>query len=152
FDWAQVVARKDRIVRATGTADAVAHFERQGIAYLSGEATFEDAHHVRVGGRVLSGHRFLIATGSRPARPRIPGIDTTQPITSVEAIRLPALPKSLLVLGGGPVGCEFAHLFSTFGVRVTLLHHGPALLPREEPELSRLVQEALAEVGVAVET
>ena len=63
-----------------------------------------------------------------------------QPITSVEAVSLPKLPASLIILGGGPVGCEFAHLFSTFGVKVMLLHKGETLLPREEPELARLVQ------------
>jgi pyruvate/2-oxoglutarate dehydrogenase complex dihydrolipoamide dehydrogenase (E3) component len=151
-DWSRVVARKERIVQATGTAEAAARLEKRGIIYLHAEATLEDARHVRVDGRILSGERILIATGSRPARPAFPGFDEVQPITSAQAVQLPSLPASLIILGGGPVGCEFAHLFSTFGVRVTLLHHGKVLLPREEPELSLLVREVLVENGVTVET
>src|SRR5262249_44593485 len=75
-----------------------------------------------------------------------------QPITSVEAVSLPALPSRLVILGGGPVGCEFAQLFSAFGVKVVLLHRGEELLPREEAELGRVVREALEENGVTVLT
>jgi len=152
FDWARVMARKEDVIRRTGAAQAAEEYERQGIALFRGEASFEDQHHVRVGGRVLRGERILIATGSRPARPEIPGLDEARPITSVEAVSLPTLPASLVILGGGPVGCEFAQLFSTFGVKVLLLHKGETLLPREEPELSRVVQDALEANGVTALT
>jgi pyruvate/2-oxoglutarate dehydrogenase complex dihydrolipoamide dehydrogenase (E3) component len=152
FDWARIMARKEDVIRRTGSEKAGEGLERQGIVLLKGEAAFEDEHHVRVGGRVLRGERILIATGSRPALPDIPGLEEAVPITSVEAVSLSALPASLIVLGGGPVGCELAQLFSTFGVKVVLVHRGEALLPREEPELARIVQEALEENGVTVLT
>jgi pyruvate/2-oxoglutarate dehydrogenase complex dihydrolipoamide dehydrogenase (E3) component len=152
FDWARVMARKEDIVRRTGADEAAAAYERQGVALFRGEASFEDASHVRVGGRVLRGERVLIATGSRPALPDIPGLEEVKPMTSVEAVSLPALPARLVILGGGPVGCEFAQLFSTFGVKVVLLHRGEELLPREEAELGRVVREALEENGVTVLT
>ena len=152
FDWAAVMGRKDDIIRRTGADEAAAAYERQGIALFRGEASFEDDHHVRVGGRVLRGERILIATGSRPARPDIPGLAGAAPITSEEAVSLPHLPASLVILGGGPVGCEFAQLFSAFGVKVVLLHRGEEVLPREEAELGRFVHEALEENGVTVLT
>ena len=148
FDWAKVMARKQDIIRQTGVAGAAETFERQGIALFQGEASFQDEHSLRVAGQVLRGERILIASGSQPARPDIPGLDEVKPITSAEAVSLAKLPASMIIIGGGPVGCEFAQLFSTFGVKVVLLHKGEALLPREEPELSRVVQDALEENGV----
>jgi pyruvate/2-oxoglutarate dehydrogenase complex dihydrolipoamide dehydrogenase (E3) component len=150
LDWARVVARMGDIVRQTGAAAAEERYRKQGIALYKGVASFEDEHHLRVNGRLLWGDRFLIATGSQPARPAIDGLAEVKPITSVEAVRLPRLPASLVILGGGPVGCEFAQLFSTFGVRVTVLQKANALLPREEPELSQEVQEALEQNGASV--
>jgi pyruvate/2-oxoglutarate dehydrogenase complex dihydrolipoamide dehydrogenase (E3) component len=150
FDWSKVMARKEDIVRQTGVAGAAENLERQGIALFQEKASFEDEHSLRVAGQVLRGERILIATGSQPARPDIPGLDVAKPITSVEALSLPKLPASLIIIGGGPVGCEFAQLFSTFGVKVMLLHKGETLLPREEPELSRVVEDALEENGVTL--
>jgi dihydrolipoamide dehydrogenase len=152
FDWAKVMARKEDIVRQTGAAGAAEKFARQGIALFQGAASFQDEHSVRVAGQVLRGERILIATGSQPARPDIPGLDEVKAITSLEALSLAKLPASMIIIGGGPVGCEFAQLFSTFGVKVVLLHKGEALLPREESELSRVVQDALEENGVIVRT
>ena len=150
FNWAKVMARKEEIIRQTGVAAAAGNLSRQGIALFQEQASFEDEHSLRVAGQVLRGERILIATGSQPARPDIPGLDEVQPITSVEALSLPKLPARLIIIGGGPVGCEFAQLFSTFGVNVMLLHKGQTLLPREEPELSRVVEDALEENGVTL--
>jgi mercuric reductase len=149
FDWAKVMARKEDIVRQTGGGPGAAgKLEQLGIALFRGKASFQDDHSISVAGQVLRGERVLIATGSLPARPDIPGLDEVKPISSVEAVSLPNLPASMIIIGGGPVGCEFAHLFSTFGVKVLLVHKGETLLPREEPELSRVVQDALEENGV----
>jgi pyruvate/2-oxoglutarate dehydrogenase complex dihydrolipoamide dehydrogenase (E3) component len=150
FDWTKVMARKEDIVRQTGAAGAVEKLERHGIAMFQGHASFQDERSISVAGQVLRGERLLIATGSQPARLDIPGLDEVKPITSVDAVSLPKLPASMIIIGGGPVGCEFAQLFSTFGVNVVLLHKGETLLPREEPELSQVAQDALTENGVIV--
>src|SRR5262249_6185172 len=144
-----VMARKEDIVRQTGAGQKDAEkLERLGIVLFRGKAIFQDEHSISVAGQVLRGERILIATGSQPARLDVPGVDEMSPITSVEAGSLPKLPASMIIIGGGPVGCEFAHLFSTFGVKVTLVHKGETLLPREEPELSLVVQDALKANGV----
>jgi pyruvate/2-oxoglutarate dehydrogenase complex dihydrolipoamide dehydrogenase (E3) component len=151
FDWAKVMARKEEIVRQTGGGPKAAEkLEELDIALFRGKASFQDEHSISVAGQVLRGERILIATGSLPARPDIPGLDQVKPISSVEAVSLPKLPASMIIIGGGPVGCEFAHLFSTFGVKVVLVYKGETLLPREEPELSRVVQDTLAENGVTL--
>jgi pyruvate/2-oxoglutarate dehydrogenase complex dihydrolipoamide dehydrogenase (E3) component len=150
FDWAQVMARKDEIVRQTGVATAEESYRKKGIALLRGVASFEDEHHLWVNGQLLRADKFMIATGSRPEMPALDGITEARPITSVEAVSLPRLPGSLVILGGGPVGCEFAQLFSTFGVHVTLLQRAKALLPHEEPELSQIIREALVKNGATV--
>ncbi len=152
FDWLRVMARKEQIIRSTGEAATKRRYRDEGIALFNGTAAFEDAHHIRVDGQVLYGDKIMIATGSKPERPAMPGLNEVQPITSVEAISLPKLPTSLIILGGGPVGCELAQLFSTFDVRVTLLQKAPTLLPREEPELSQIIQHTLEANGVTVIT
>ena len=129
FDWFRVMARKEQIIRRTDAAGTAQRYHQAGIAFFKGTAAFEDEHHIRVDAQVLSGDKIMIATGSKPERSAIAGMNEAQPITSVEAISLPKLPTSLIILGGGPVGCEFAQLFSTFDVRVTLLQKAKTILP-----------------------
>ena len=152
FDWSRVMARKEQIVGSTGETATEKRYRQAGITLFKGTAAFEDEHQIRVDGQAIYGDKIMIATGSRPERPALPGLNEAHPITSVEAISLPRLPTSLIILGGGPVGCEFAQLFSTFDVRVTLLQKAPTLLPREEPELSHIIQQALEANGVTVVT
>src|SRR5438552_8693676 len=104
FDWDRVMARKEDVVRRTGVAHAEERYRIEGIALFRGVASFEDEHHLRVGGQLLRGDRFMIATGSRPEVPAIDAISGVRPITSVEAVSLTRLPGSVVILGGGPVG------------------------------------------------
>ena len=150
FDWARVLARKDRIVGNAGAHSAAERYERAGIALFEGAAAFEDPHTLRVDGRVLHAERVMLATGSVPARPDIPGIEQVHVITSEVAVSLPQLPKRLAIVGGGPVGCEFAELFASFGVEVIVLEQAPALLEHEEPEVGQIVQQSLMMAGVTV--
>ncbi|MEX2263080.1 MAG: NAD(P)/FAD-dependent oxidoreductase [Bryobacteraceae bacterium] len=152
FDWNGIVNRKDRIVHGSGAATMEERFREMGIHLFRGAATFEDGEHVRVDGQVLTAGRVLIATGSQPALPRIAGIGAAKPITSRDAIGLSELPASMIVVGAGPVGCEFAQLFSTFDVPVALLEAQREILPGEEPELAALVRRSLESNGVTVLT
>ena len=152
FDWAEVMARKERIIGRTGAASAEERYKKEGIALFKGAASFADEHGVRVGTEVLGGDRIMIATGTRPTLPKIEGLEEAEPITNVEAVSLRKLPASVIIVGGGPVGCEFAQLFSTFGVKVTVLEVAKTILSHEEPELSQIVQQALEKNGVSVLT
>src|SRR5437660_7642590 len=86
FDWARVLARKEEIVRQTGTATAEEHYRKEGITLLRGVASFEDEYHIRVNGERLRGEKFMIATGSQPEVPAIEGITEVGPSTSVEPV------------------------------------------------------------------
>lgn len=117
---------------------------------LPGTATFMDARTVRVGERGLTGERILIATGSRTAVPAIPGIEEVDWIDHVSALELGEVPESLLVVGGGPVGLEFAQIFARFGTRVTVVNHGPQIAGRSDTEAAAELQAALEDEGIDV--
>lgn len=152
FNWSEVIARKERIMSRTGAASAEERYEKKGIAVFKANASFVDEHRVRVGGEILSGERIMIATGTKPALPNIEGLNETGVITNIEAVSLRKLPKSIVIVGGGPVGCEFAQLFSTFGVEVMVLETNRTILSHEEPELGKIVRQALENNNVSVLT
>src|SRR5215210_1000507 len=117
---------------------------------VPGTATFVAARTVRVGDRELTGERVLIATGSRTAVPPIPGIDDIDWIDHVSALELEDVPESLLVVGAGPVGLEFAQIFARFGSRVIVVNHGPQIAARSDAEAATELQAALEDEGIEV--
>ncbi|MBA2570433.1 MAG: mercury(II) reductase [Chloroflexi bacterium] len=155
FPW--LIAQKDDVVRDyrakkyASVADALAGFE-----LVEGDARFTDAHALTVGGRAIEADRFLIATGSRPAIPPIPGLDAIPYLTSDlldadEAGRLTELPVSLTVLGGGYVAVELAQLFARLGSRVTVLARS-GLLSGYEPALGETLGGVFRDEGIEVLT
>jgi pyruvate/2-oxoglutarate dehydrogenase complex dihydrolipoamide dehydrogenase (E3) component len=121
-----------------------------GYGVYPGEATFVDPQTVRVGGDELTADRILVATGSRTAVPPIPGIEEVDWIDHVSALELDAVPESLLVVGAGPVGLEFAQIFARFGSRVTIVNHGPQIAARDDTEAAAELQAALEDEGIEV--
>src|SRR6266568_1021639 len=124
--------------------------QETGYGIVSGTAAFVDARTVRVGDRQLSGERILIATGSRTAVPPIPGIDDIEWLDHVSALELDEVPESLLIVGAGPVGLEFAQIFARFGSRVTIVNTGPQIAARADTEAAAELQAALEEEGIDV--
>ena len=124
--------------------------EEAGYGVVPGTATFVDAHSVRVGDKQLSGDRILVATGSRTAVPPIPGIEDIEWIDHVSALELDEVPESLLIVGAGPVGLEFAQIFARFGSRVTIVNTGPQVAARADTEAAAELQAALEEEGIDV--
>lgn len=133
-----------------GTVDSPEAIASWGVELVRGEARFVDAHTVDVGGRRLQGRALVIATGSRPAVPPIPGLEEAGFDTNVELLDWQALPHSLAILGGGPIGAEFAQVMCRFGVQVTLIERFTRLLEREEPEASAVIEHVLSDEGVEV--
>jgi mercuric reductase len=121
-----------------------------GYGLYPGEATFVDAHTVRVADDELAAERVLVATGSRTAVPPIPGIETIDWIDHVSALELTEVPESLLVVGAGPVGLEFAQIFARFGSRVTIVNHGSQIAARADTEAASVLQAALEEEGIEI--
>jgi mercuric reductase len=113
-------------------------------------ASFVDARHVRVGDKVLSGERILVATGSRTAVPPIPGLEDVDWIDHISALELEEVPEALLVVGGGPVGLEFGQVFARFGSRVTIVNTGPQIAARSDREAADELQAVLEAEGIAI--
>src|SRR5919197_315004 len=114
------------------------------------KAYLVDAGTVRVGDRELTAERVLIATGSRTAVPAVPGIEDVDWIDHISALELETIPESLLVVGAGPVGLEFAQIFARFGSRVTIVNHGPQIAARADTEAAEELQAVLEEEGIDV--
>ncbi|MFJ3139961.1 dihydrolipoyl dehydrogenase family protein [Streptomyces sp. NPDC086843] len=132
-------------------------FLDSGMDFVLGTARFTGERTVRVelndgGTRVLRGKDVVINTGTTPAMPDIPGIAEAGPLTSETLLHLDRIPEHLVVIGGGYVGLEFAHMFAAFGSRVTMLHRGERVLPREDPDVSEAVAGFLADAGVRLHT
>ena len=121
-----------------------------GYGVFPGEATFVDARTVRIGDSELTADRILIATGGRTAVPPIPGIEHVDCIDHISALELERVPESLLVVGAGPVGLEFAQIFARFGSRVTIVNHGAQIAARADTEAANELQAALEDEGIEV--
>lgn len=148
-DFPKIIARKDEIVRKSVENDAFRRMLKEsGISLLEASATFLSPRELRVNGDVVRADRFIIATGSVPAVPPIQGLKETGYITSDEALQLEALPKSIVIIGAGAVGLEFAEFFAPLGSRVTVLEMLPRALPQEDEEISEAIQAYMEQDGI----
>ena len=152
FDFARVMERIGSVIDAAGEHDSPEYLGSQGVEVVQGHGRFAAPGVVSVDGRELRFRAALIATGSRPAVPPIAGIDSADVLTNETVFELRELPQRLAVLGGGPVGVELAQAFGRLGSRVELVEMAGELLPREDPEASRLIALQLADEGVQVHT
>ena len=135
------------IERVAATEDAVA-LGAEGIDVIDGFARFTSPNTVEVDGRTIRSKRFVVATGARPSLPPIPGLRESSPLTNENLFDVSSLPASMIVLGGGPIGCEMAQAFARLGTRITLVEAVDRILPREEPDASAVIADALAADGV----
>ena len=152
-DFRAIVRSKDRLVaglRKAKYADVLASL--QGVGYVQGRATFVAPHEVEVGGRRYEGKHFVIATGSSPTVPPIPGLRDTDYLTNVEALSPRERPDSLIVLGGRALGLEFGQMYAHLGTKVTVLQRSDRILPEEEPEISHHLEQYLRAEGVEIRT
>jgi len=135
------------VARIAATEDAAA-LACEGVTVVDGTARFVDRRTIDVDGRRLRARRFVVATGARPSLPPVPGLADADPLTSENIFELAAAPRSLAVLGAGPIGVELASALARLGVEVTLFEGLERILPREEPAASSVVAGVLARSGV----
>src|SRR5439155_19025056 len=121
-----------------------------GIEAIKGHATLADPHTVLVNGRTLETERVLVSTGSRTSTPPIPGLADVDWLDHVSALELTELPESLLVLGAGAVGLEFAQIFARFGSKVTLVEALPQIAAHADADAAASLQAALEAEGIDV--
>ena len=129
--------------------DSQERFESLGVDIFRGEARFVSPHEIEVNGQKLHAENFVIATGSRAAIPKMKGIDAVPYFTNETIFdELKEKPESLIVLGGGPIGCELAQTFQRLGVQVTIIQRGDQLLPREDRDVAEFLEHRLINEGV----
>lgn len=135
-DFPAVMERMRRAIATVGEHDDPERFRKLGVKlYLENQARFESPEEISVDGSRLRARSVIIATGSYATIPPIAGLEEAGYITHVEALQLERLPSSMVIVGAGPIGCEFAQVFARFGCRVTLLSSSPLPLPKEDPEI-----------------
>jgi mercuric reductase len=149
-DLARVNERKDRLIVSKDVWMERLH--GAGHEVFEGVGAFLDPRTVAVNGDRLSAERILVATGSRTAAPAIEGLDKVGWIDHISALELTELPESLLVIGGGPVGLEFAQMFSRFGSRVVIVQHADRISPRSDATATDELTAALEDEGIEVRT
>ena len=149
-DFAEAIAHKDRVVRRLRQENYRAVLEGRRIEYVAATGHLLPGRRVRAGGRILEGRRILLATGTRPRIPPIPGLAGSGFLTHRTLMRRTELPAELVVLGGGPMGLEFAQMYAHFGSRVVVLQSRDRILPREEPEVSAELATCLTREGLSL--
>ena len=146
FDWAHEVRTE------IAHHDSVERYTEAGVDDFLGEGKFTSDNEVQVGDSKLHAKAFIIATGSQPFVPPIPGLLESKPHTNETIFDLEQAPKSLGILGAGPIGCEMAQAFADLGTEVHVFEMAPQVLPRETPKAAGLVQASLEEKGVTFHT
>lgn len=152
IDFAKVRARAEKIStdsRASlqGWIDGMAH-----CTLFFGQARFESPHRLRVGDEVLEADRIFLNVGGRALVPDMPGVEEVPFLTNSTILKLDAVPRHLVVVGGSYIGLEFGQMFRRFGAEVTIVEKGPTLIGREDPEISDAVRDILEAEGIAVRT
>lgn len=152
FDFAKVMERVQRVVKAIEPHDSVERYTAMGVECISGHALIKSPFEVEVAGRILTTKNIVIATGGSPLVPKIPGLEGIDFLTSDTIWSLRVRPERLLILGGGPIGCELAQAFQRLGSKVTLVEMADRILGREDSEVSREVATRLESEGVRILT
>ena len=142
FDLSQVMARKQKTVETLRRGIAF-QMKRHHVEVVQGEATLVDRHTVQVNGSQYRADNIIIATGSSPIQPPIPGADQPHVLTSDQILDIDALPESLVIIGGGVIGCEFASFFSSVGVKVAVIEMLPEILPMMDAELAAMLRKSM---------
>ena len=149
-DFAAVMERMRGIRARISRADSVQRLAAAGVDVFFGHARFTATDVVTVDGLRLRFRKAMIATGSRPDTPSIPGLVEAGFLTNENVFELTELPRRLLVIGGGPLGCELAQAFCRFGARTTIVQDWPLFLPKEERDAAQILSDAFARDGIEV--
>jgi len=148
FDFATVMERVQQVVKEVEPHDSIERYTELGVEVITGEAKINSPYEVSVNGETLSTRNIIIASGARPFVPPLPGLEQVDYLTSDSLWEIRELPKKLLVLGAGPIGCELAQAFSRLGSEVTMVQRGERILPREDQEFSQLAMHAFSSEGI----
>jgi pyruvate/2-oxoglutarate dehydrogenase complex dihydrolipoamide dehydrogenase (E3) component len=152
-DPQKVLDRRDQVIHGLDDDAQMPWLERRGIRLVRGRGRLDGERRVLVGDELLTARRaVVIATGSGAAIPPVDGLAEITPWTNRQATTSQRIPQSMIVLGGGAVGCELSQAWATLGAEVTLVESLPRLLPGEEPFVSELLERSMGDLGIDVRT
>ncbi len=155
-DWTRILERKNQVVARLVKG---IHYlmDQAKVELINGTAVFTSEHELKItltdgAERSVGAEKIIVATGSEPSMPEVFSYDGVKVITSNEALALPELPESLAIIGGGVIGCEFASIFATFGVKVAIVELMDQLIPNLDPEISGSLRLQLKKKGIEIRT
>lgn len=148
IDFAKAIAHVQGAIAKIQPHDSPERFEKLGVEVIFGNGQFRDRKTFEVNNRRLQARAFVIATGSRPAKLPIPGLQEAGYITNEEVFSIKERPDSLAIIGGGPIGCELGQAFSRLGSKVTIIASRDRLLPKEDPELVEVIHQQFTSEGI----
>ncbi len=149
-DFARVMADMRQKRARLAPHDSVARFSDLGVDVFLGAGHFVSTNALEVAGKTLNFHRAVISTGARAALPPIPGLSDANPLTNESLFSLEKLPKRLIVIGAGPIGCEMAQAFRRFGAEVTIVEMADRLVPIEDPDASAVLRRQFEKEGISL--
>ena len=152
FDFKDVMNRVQNVIKDIEPHDSVERYTGLGVECLQGEAKLKDPWTVEVNNKTFTSKNIILATGAEPFVPPIPGLDKAPYYTSDTIWSLQELPKEMVVLGGGPIGCELAQCFARLGANVSLVEMAPRIMLMEDPEIAQMVDKSLSNDGVKLLT
>ncbi len=152
FDFAQVMQHVQEVIAKVEPHDSADRYRGLGVDVIQGHARIVSPWEVEVDGRRLSARSLILATGAKPLVPQIEGLQDVEYLTSDTVWNLRTLPPRLVVLGGGPIGCELSQAFARFGSAVTQVEMAPRLLPREDADAAAEVGKRFEHEGITVAT
>ncbi|MBC2716638.1 MAG: dihydrolipoyl dehydrogenase [Desulfobacteraceae bacterium] len=152
FDFAKVMERVQKVIQKIEPHDSVERYSKLGVECISGDAKITSPYTVEVNGKTLTTKKIVVASGARPFVPPIPGLEKVTYLTSDNVWEIRELPQRLVVLGGGPIGCELTQTFCRLGSTVTQVEMMPQIMGREDTDVAGLIQEKLESEGVKVLT
>jgi pyruvate/2-oxoglutarate dehydrogenase complex dihydrolipoamide dehydrogenase (E3) component/uncharacterized membrane protein YdjX (TVP38/TMEM64 family) len=152
YHFADVMQRVQKIIKKVAPHDSVERYTALGVDCIKGEARVISPWEVSVNGKTISSRSMVIATGGRPFIPPIPGLEKIDYYTSDTIWNIRERPERMVVLGGGPIGCELAQAFTRLGIKITQVQRPDYIMPREDTEVSELIAEKFRSEGIEVLT
>ncbi|MBK8596385.1 MAG: FAD-dependent oxidoreductase [Holophagales bacterium] len=149
-DWKAVQAFVRSAQARIAPHDSVERFTGLGVEVFQGRATLKSPHEVEVNGQTLWGRHLVVATGSRPAVPPIPGLVEAEFLTNESVFEIAERPESLLVMGGGPIGTELGQAFARLGTNVTIVSSTAHICAKEDPDVAAVLAATLRGEGVTI--
>ena len=150
FDFNDIMARVSGIIKKIEPNDSIERYSSMGVDCITGSGKILSPFEVEVNGKIITTKNIVVATGAGPLIPNIPGLKDVPYLTSETLWNLTTLPKNLLVIGGGPIGCELSQAFSRLGSKVTILDIADRILPKEDKDVSLFMETVLKEEGITI--